>query len=69
MDSRVFNRETMLDTTVNIIPLGILLFFLVFFVVFNPWDQSLMIYLITHALTIIPFVALTIITYIAAKYI
>lgn len=35
---RYIDRETMLDLTVNFIPLGILAFFFVTFLVFNPWD-------------------------------
>ncbi|PSQ25300.1 hypothetical protein BRD03_14845 [Halobacteriales archaeon QS_9_68_17] len=34
---RYIDRETMLDLTVNFIPLGILAFFFVAFLVFNPW--------------------------------
>lgn len=45
LDDRVFNKETLLDSTVNLIPFGILLFFLVLFAVATPegWrDGSLM---------------------------
>jgi len=34
---RYIDRETMLDLTVNFIPLGILAFFFVAFLVFDPW--------------------------------
>ncbi len=51
LDDRVFNKETILDSTVNLVPFGILLFFLVLFVLATPegWkDGSLMsIYMIT----------------------
>lgn len=37
MAEKVFDRETILDLTVNFIPLGILLVFIVTFIVANPW--------------------------------
>jgi hypothetical protein len=36
LDDRVFNKETILDSTVNLIPFGILLFFFVLFAVAIP---------------------------------
>lgn len=57
LDERVFNRETLLDTTVNLIPFGILTCFLVLFVVATPegWkDGSLMsIYMLTLIISMI----------------
>ncbi|WP_122089141.1 DUF6684 family protein [Halalkalicoccus subterraneus] len=51
LDDRVFNKETLLDSTVNLVPFGILAFFLVLFIVATPdgWkDGSLMsIYMLT----------------------
>ena len=69
MSDPVFDRETLLDITVNLIPMGILLFFIVLFFLVNPWPPNLFIFAVAHALTIIPFVGLGILTYIAAKYI
>jgi hypothetical protein len=37
MSPQTFDRETWLDLTVNLIPLGILLFFFVGFIVFAPF--------------------------------
>lgn len=45
LDERVFNRETILDATVNLVPFGILFVFFVLFAVATPdgWqDGSLM---------------------------
>lgn len=51
LDERVFNKETILDSTVNLVPFAILLFFLILFIVATPegWkDGSLMsIYMLT----------------------
>ena len=57
LDDRVFNRETLLDATVNLVPFAILTAFLVLFVVATPdgWkDGSLMsIYMLTLIISMI----------------
>ncbi|WP_158058384.1 DUF6684 family protein [Halorussus halophilus] len=68
MPHSVFNRETLLDITVNIIPLVILFFFIVLFLLRSPWPQNLFFEIVGLGLTIIPFVLLAILTYIAAQY-
>lgn len=65
----VFNRDTMLDITVNIIPLFIILFFTVFLLLFSPWPPNPFILAIALALHAIPFVLLIILTYVSAHYI
>jgi hypothetical protein len=42
LDDRVFNKETLLDSTVNLIPFGIMLFFLALFAVATPagWQEG-----------------------------
>ncbi|WP_135820045.1 DUF6684 family protein [Halostella litorea] len=42
MSEKVFDRETLLDLTVNVIPLGILVFFIGAFTFANPfgWDAT-----------------------------
>ncbi|WP_435317905.1 DUF6684 family protein [Haloarchaeobius sp. TZWSO28] len=65
---KIFDKDTMLDLTVNIIPLGIMLFFLVLFVpmVYGPfsWDSTYSI--LMFALIVTPFVLLAILTYFSA---
>jgi len=39
-DSRTFDRDTLLDLTVNLIPLGIMLFFVVVFLFVNPFGED-----------------------------
>ncbi|WP_435180647.1 DUF6684 family protein [Halorussus sp. AFM4] len=64
----VFNRETLLDISVNIVPLGILAFFILMFLLNSPWPSSLFISVIVLGLHIVPFVGLAILTYVAATY-
>ena len=67
MNFGIFDKDTMLDLTVNIVPLAILGFFLVLFVVVNPWgggitlDRGLQFVLVGWM-----FVGLAILTYLAA---
>ncbi|MEF8787401.1 MAG: DUF6684 family protein [Haloarculaceae archaeon] len=37
MSEKVFDRETLLDLTVNVIPFGILVIFFGGYLLFNPW--------------------------------
>ncbi|SIQ93724.1 hypothetical protein SAMN05421858_0872 [Haladaptatus litoreus] len=67
MAERVFDRETILDTTVNVIPLGIMAFFFVVFLVFAPWGGSSLVGLISLALIVIPFIGLALLTYLTAR--
>jgi hypothetical protein len=67
MVGSTFDRETLLDITVNVIPLFILAFFIVLFVVRKPWSGEPLIYAMSHVLTIVPFVLLALLTYIAAR--
>ncbi|UPV75844.1 cox cluster protein [Halorussus limi] len=69
MPHPVFNRETLLDISVNIIPLFILLFFTVFLLFFSPWPDNLFLQTIALGLHVIPFVLLALLTYFAAYYI
>lgn len=67
MNLGIFDKDTMLDLTVNIVPLGILGFFIVGFLLFNPWSgMSLLEGVVAQLLMIVPFVALAILTYVAA---
>lgn len=63
------DRETFLDLVVNIIPMGILLFFVGVFLVYMPWEENLFLTIVSHFLTIFPLVMLALLTYISAKVI
>jgi len=61
------DRETLLDLTVNFVPLVILLFFSVFYTVIYPWDADPARFALMHVLTLFPFLVLAILTYYAGK--
>ncbi|GGJ04576.1 hypothetical protein GCM10008995_13030 [Halobellus salinus] len=66
MSNEIFDRETQLDLLVNIIPLFILGFFIVGFVVFAPFGVDPLASSIQFGLVAIPFVLLAVLTYFAA---
>jgi len=67
MAEKAFDRETLLDLTVNVIPLGILLFFIAAFAVFTPWGFDPLISGLQFAIVGVTAVLLTILTYYAGK--
>jgi hypothetical protein len=68
MSARLFDRDTLLDLTVNIVPLAILGFFFVVFIALNPWGSG---FTLERGLQFVlvgwMFVGLAILTYYAAK--
>ena len=68
MPHSVWNRETLLDITVNVVPLFILGFFIALFLLTSPWGSQPFYEAISIGLTLIPLVLLGLLTYIAAKY-
>lgn len=63
------DRETFLDIVVNIIPMGILLFFVGLFLVYMPWEENLFLTVVSHFLTIFPLIMLALLTYVSARVI
>lgn len=63
------DRETAYDVLVNLIPMGILFFFIVMFAIVSPWGFDLGISLLSHFLMIFPFLSLGILTYVSARVI
>lgn len=68
MSSRVFDRETILDALVNIIPLVIIGFFIVVFLFLSPWQglPALGTYL-QIGLMLLMAVLLAVVTYLVAE--
>jgi len=68
-DREIFDRDTMLDLSVNIIPLAILAFFIVLFLVVTPgpfrFDSVLS--TVQFAIMITTFVLLAVLTYYAGR--
>jgi hypothetical protein len=67
MANEIFDRETRLDLLVNIIPLFILGFFIVVFLVFAPFGIDPLASSIQFGLIAIPFVLLAVLTYFAGR--
>lgn len=69
MADSVLDRETLLDVSVNIIPLAIILFFVVLILAVSPWPPNPLVVAVSIMLHVVPFVSLAVLTYIAAHYI
>lgn len=67
MSSSTFDRETLLDLVVNAIPLGIILFFIVVFVVLNPFGSAPVQTALQFTIMIAMFVGLGLLTYISGR--
>lgn len=67
MSSTIFDKDTLLDLTVNIVPLAIMAFFFVAFILVNPWGSG---FTLERGLQFVligwVFVGLVILTYVAA---
>ena len=62
-----FDRETLLDLTVNAIPLGIMLFFIALFVLINPFGSDPVGTAIQLTIVGVTFLALFILTWVSGK--
>ena len=69
MSRNVFDRETLLDLTVNFIPLGIILFFISAFALVNPFGFDPTYTAIQFSILGTMFVALAYLTYYSGKLI
>ncbi|MFB6189125.1 MAG: DUF6684 family protein [Halapricum sp.] len=69
MSNRIFDRETLLDLTVNAIPLGILAFFFIVFIVYapGPFAFDSVFSSVQLAIVFTTFVLLAVLTYYAGK--
>jgi hypothetical protein len=67
MAERIFDRETLLDLTVNVIPLGILVFFFVAFAVVAPWGFDPLISALQFAIVGVTALSLVVLTYYSGK--
>jgi hypothetical protein len=62
-------RETWTDLTVNLIPIGILLFLDGLFWVVNPWGWDPFVIAVAHFLTVFPMLCLGLLTYVSGRVI
>ena len=69
MTERYIDRETLLDLTVNIIPLAILAFFFVLFIAVAPWGWDPLFTTLMLGLIALHFVLLAALTWFAGRII
>ncbi|WP_413229570.1 DUF6684 family protein [Haloarcula salinisoli] len=62
-----FDKDTLLDLTVNVIPLGIILFFIAAFAVVNPFGFDAVFSGLQFSLMVSMFLLLAVLTYYAGK--
>lgn len=67
MASNVFDRETMLDLLVNVIPLGILIFFIALFVVDNSFGGNPIYTYLQFGIVVVTFGLLLVLTYFSGR--
>lgn len=68
MANEIFDRETLLDLTVNMIPLFIIAFFIVGFALFPmSGGGGLLATAVQYGLLLVPFVSLAVLTYLSGK--
>ncbi|WP_144901305.1 DUF6684 family protein [Halobellus captivus] len=67
MANKIFDRDTLLDLTVNVVPLFIIAFFVVAFAVFSPFGIDPLASSVQFGLLVVPFVLLAVLTYFAGK--
>ncbi|MFC7135062.1 MULTISPECIES: DUF6684 family protein [Salinibaculum] len=67
MSEKVFDRETLLDLTVNVIPFIILAFFFVAFIVFTPFGFDSVISSIQLAIIALSGIGLMVLTYYSGR--
>ncbi|SDY19051.1 DUF6684 family protein [Halobellus clavatus] len=67
MANKIFDRDTLLDLTVNVVPLFIIGFFVVGFVVLAPFGIDPLASAIQFGLLAVPFVLLAVLTYFAGR--
>ncbi|MFC6872980.1 DUF6684 family protein [Halobellus marinus] len=67
MANKIFDRDTLLDLTVNVVPLFIMGFFVVAFAVFSPFGIDPLTSSVQFGLLAVPFVLLAVLTYFAGR--
>ena len=60
-------RETLLDVSINAVPVVILLLLDLLFIFLYPWERGTLSELLTHLLTLFPIAVLVFATYHAAR--
>lgn len=67
MSEKIFDRETLLDLTVNAVPMGMLLFFVGLFLVFQPFGSAPVAVALQFSIVLLTMAALVVLTYYAGR--
>lgn len=67
MSDRIFDRDTLLDLTVNAIPLFILLFFVLLFAIMTPFPGNAVVVMVQMGIVTLTAFALAVLTYYSGK--
>lgn len=67
MSDRIFDRETLLDISVNVIPLGIILFFIVVYTTMGDYPSAPLIVLLQMSILVLTGFGLLVLTYYSGK--
>jgi hypothetical protein len=67
MSERLFDRETLLDLTVNVIPLGILVFFVAAYAVIGSFPDDPVVVLVQMSIILLTAGGLAVLTYYSGK--
>lgn len=62
-----FRRSILIDASVNLVPFGILVFFLLLILVVNPWRLGGLSLIVSVGVLAIPIVVLLVATWVAAR--
>lgn len=67
MVQRVIDRKTAVDLIVNLIPMGMLVFFIGLFISISPWEWDPIAFVIAHGLLLVPLFFLALVTYVSGR--
>ncbi len=67
METKIFDKDTLLDLMVNFIPLGIILFFIAAFTLYAPWGFDVRGFVPMIVIMVVMLIALAVLTYISGK--
>lgn len=67
MSEHTFDRETLLDVSVNVVPLGIILFFVVTYVVVGDYPSDPLVFVVQMSIMGLTGVGLLVLTYYSGK--
>ena len=67
MSERVFDRETLLDISVNVVPLGIILFFVVTYAFVGDYPSDPLVFVVQMSIMALTGIGLVVLTYYSGR--